>query len=149
MLKMKRGQGGNYCRECTSPWASPIVLVKKKCGGVRPCVDYRKVNELVKPDGFPLPRIQDWLDAVAGSEPFSTFDLISGYYQIPLLEEDIHKSAFACKYGHFKMTRMSFGLNSAASTFQRTMEMALTGLQWFTCLIYIYDIIVFGKNFEE
>ena len=136
-------------RESSSPWASPIVLVKKKDGGVRPCVDYRKVNELVKPDGFPLPRIQDCLDAVAGSELFSTFDLTSGYFQIPLVEEDIPKSAFVCKYGHYEMTRMPFGLNNAASTFQRTMEMALSGLQWITCLIYIDDIIVFGKNFEE
>ena len=136
-------------RESVSPWASPIVLVSKKNGGVRPCVDYRKVNELVKPDGFPLPRIQDCLDAVAGSSLFSTFDLTSGYFQIPLKEEDIPKSAFVCKYGHFEMTRMPFGLNNSASTFQRTMEMALQGLQWVTCLIYIDDIIVFGRHFDE
>ena len=78
-------------RDSTSPWASPIVLVKREDGSVRHCVDYRKVNELVKPDGFPLPRIQDCLDAVAGSQYFSTFDLLSGYFQIPLLEEDIPK----------------------------------------------------------
>ena len=136
-------------RDSTSPWASPIVLVKKKDGSIRPCVDYRKVNELVKPDGFPLPRIQDCLDAVAGSKFFSTFDLLSGYFQIPLLEEDIPKSAFVCKYGHFEMTRMPFGLNNSASTFQRTMELALQGLQWITCLIYIDDVIVYGKSFDE
>ncbi|MCG8044297.1 MAG: reverse transcriptase family protein, partial [Candidatus Thiodiazotropha endolucinida] len=116
-------------RESVSPWASPIVLVKKKDGGVRPCVDYRRLNELVKPDGFPSPRIQDCLDAVAGSKLFSTFDLTSGYFQIPLKEEDIPKSAFVCKYGHFEMLRMPQGLNNSASTFQRTMEMALQGLQ--------------------
>ena len=136
-------------RDSVSPWASPIVLVHKKDGGVRPCVDYRKVNELVKPDGFPLPRIQDCLDSVVGSTLFSTFDLTSGYFQIPLKEDDIPKSAFVCKYGHFEMNRMPFGLNNAASTFQRTMELALQGLQWITCLIYIDDIIVFGRNFEE
>ena len=142
-------QAKGVIRESVSPWASPIVLVSKKDGGVRPCVDYRKVNELVKPDGFPLPRIQDCLDAVAGSRLFSTFDLTSGYFQIPLKEEDIPKSAFVCKYGHFEMTRMPFGLNNSASTFQRTMELALQGLQWITCLIYIDDIIVFGKSFDE
>ena len=120
-----------------SPWANPICLVTKKDGVVRLCVDYRKVNELVKPDGFPLPRVQDCFDAVAGSEWFSTFYLTSGYYQIPLKKEDIPKSAFVCKYGHFEMTR------------NWTMELALQGLQWVTCLIYIDDIVVYGKNFEE
>ena len=136
-------------RESTSPWASPIVLVAKKDGGVCPCVDYRRVNQLVKPDGLPLPRIQDCLDAVAGSSLFSTMDLTSGYFQIPIKREDIPKTAFVCKYSHFEMTRMPFGLNNAASTFQRTMELALQGLQWVTCLIYIGDVIVFGKDFDQ
>ena len=136
-------------RESVSPWASPICLVSKKDGGVRLCVDYRKVNSLVKPDGFPLPRVQDCLDAVAESKWFSTFDLTSGYYQIPLKSQDIPKSAFVCKYGHYEMTRMPFGLNNAAGTFQRTMELALQGLQWVICLIYIDDIVVFGRTFEE
>ena len=136
-------------QKSTSPWASPIVLVKKKNGSVRPCVDYRRVNALVKPDGFPLPRVQDCLDAVAGSTLFSSFDLTSGYFQIPLKTQDIPKSAFCCKYGQFEMTRMPFGLNNAASTFQRTMELALQGLQWVTCLVYIDDIITYGRNFTE
>ena len=134
-------------RESVSPWASPICLVSKKDGGVRLCVDYRKVNSLVKPDGFPLPRVQDCLDAE--SKWFSTFDLTSGYYQIPLKSGDVPKSAFVCKYGHYEMTRMPFGLNNAAGTFQRTMELALQGLQWVICLIYIDDIVVFGRTFDE
>ena len=136
-------------RDSTRPLACPKVLVKRKDGSVMPCVDYRKINELIKPDGFPLPRTQDCLDAVAGSKFFSTFDLLSGYFQIPLLEEYIPKSVFVCKYGHFEMTRMPFGLNNAASTFQRTMELALQGFQWITCLIYIDDVIVYGKSFDE
>ena len=107
------------------------------------------MNELVNPDGFPLPRIQDCLDAVAGSTLFSTFDLLSGYFQIPVKESDIPETAFACKFGHYDMTRMPFGRNNSASTFQRTMEMALQGLQWVTCLIYIDHIIVFGKDFDQ
>ena len=76
-------------------------------------------------------------------------DLTSGYFQIPVKREDIPKTAFVCKYGHFEMTRMPFGLNNAASTFQRTMELALQELQWVTCLIYIDDVIVFGKDFDQ
>lgn len=136
-------------QKSTSPWASPIVLVRKKSGAVRPCIDYRRVNALVKPDGFPLPRVQDCLDAVAGSSLFSSFDLTSGYFQIPLKKDDIPKSAFCCKFGHYEMTRMPFGLNNASGTFQRTMELALQGLQWITCLVYIDDIIVFGENFTQ
>lgn len=136
-------------RKSTSPWASPIVLVKKKNGQIRPCVDYRRVNQLVKPDGFPLPRIQDCLDAVAGSTLFSTFDLTSGFFQIPLKTEDVPKSAFVCKYGQFEMLRMPFGLNNSSNTFQRTMELALQGLQWETCIIYIDDVIVYGKTFKD
>jgi hypothetical protein len=136
-------------RPSTSPWASPIVLVKKKSGAVRPCVDYRRVNALVKPIGFPIPRVQDCLDSVAGSALFSSFDLTSGYFQIPLKEDDIPKSAFVCKFGHFEMTRMPFGLNNSSSTFQRTMELVLQGLQWEICLVYVDDIIVFGVDFPQ
>jgi hypothetical protein len=130
-------------KKSTSPWSSPIVFVRKKSGAIRPCVDYRRVNALVKPDGFPLPRVQDCLDAVAGSSLFRSLDLTSGYFQIPLKKEDIPKSASSCKFGQYEMVRMPFGLNKAASTFQRTMELALQGLQWVTCLVYIDDIIIF------
>ena len=112
-------------------------------------MDYRRVNALVKPDGFPLPRVLDCLDAVAGASLFSSFDLTSGYFQIPLKEEGIPKSAFCCKFGHYEMTRMPFGLNNAASTFQSTMELILQGLQWSTCLVYIDDIIVYGVDFDQ
>ena len=88
-------------RESTSPWASPVVLVPKKDGSVRVCVDYRRVNDLNKKDAFPLPKISDCLDAVSGSVYFSTLDLTSGYNQVPVAEEDIPKTAFVTKYGLF------------------------------------------------
>ncbi len=136
-------------RESTSPWASPIVLVRKKNGKVRPCVDYRRLNKLVQPPASPLPRIQDCLDAVAGSSMFSSLDLTSGYFQIPVKAEDIPKTAFATKFGHYEFTTMPFGLNASSSTFQRTMEIALRGLQWDVCLIYIDDVVVHSSTLEE
>ena len=136
-------------QKSTIPWSSAIVLVKKKNGGIRLCVNYRRLNALVRPEGFPMPRIQDCLDAVAWATLFSVFDLTSRYFQIPLEKEDIQKSSFVTKYGQYEFKTMPFGLNSASSTFQRTMEVVMASMQWTTCLIYIDDIIVFSTNFEE
>ncbi|MES9880687.1 MAG: reverse transcriptase domain-containing protein [Sedimenticola sp.] len=137
-------------RKSSSPWASPIVLVKKPDGKMRPCVDYRRLNAVIKNvPAFPLPRIGDCLDAVAGAKYFSTFDLTSGYFQIPMKESDIPKTAFCTKYGQYEFLSMPFGLNSSAATFQRTMELILQGLQWTTAIIYIDDIVVFAKTFDE
>ena len=136
-------------RPSSSPWASPIVLVRKKDGSIRPCVDYRRLNLVTKPDAFPLPRTEDCLDAMAGSVLFSTLDITSAYNQIPVRKEDIPKTAFITKYGFFEYTTMPFGLCNAPATFQRVMELALRGLQWSSCLIYLDDIIIFGKNLAE
>ncbi len=133
----------------TSPWASPLVLVRKRDGTVRPCVDYRAVNAVTKKDAFPLPRTEDCLDAVAGATIFSTMDITSAYNQIPVRPEDIPKTAFVSKYGLFEYRTMAFGLTNAPATFQRLMEVALAGLQWTACLIYLDDVIVFGRDFEE
>ena len=136
-------------RPSTSPWASPLVLVRKRDGTVRPCVDYRAVNAVTVKDAFPLPRTEDCLDAVAGASIFSTLDITSAYNQIPVREEDIPKTAFVTRHGLFEYRTMAFGLTNAPATFQRAMEIALSGLQWTTCLIYLDDVIVFGRTFEE
>lgn len=136
-------------RKSNSPWASPLNLVLKKNGKIRPCVDYRRVNDVTINDAFPLPRIQDCLDAVSGATIFSTFDLTSGYHQVPVRESDIPKTAFITKYGLWEFLTMPMGMKGSAQTFQRTLQMILNGLQWQTCLIYLDDIIVFGSNFQE
>jgi len=136
-------------RPSTSPWASPMVFVRKKNGEVRPCIDYRKLNSLTRKDAFPLPRTRDCLDAVAGATLFTSLDITSAYNQIPVHQNDIAKTAFVTKYGLFEYTTMPFGLCNAPATFQRIMEVALSGLQWTTCLIYLDDVLIYGKDFME
>ena len=132
-----------------SAWASPVVLVRKKDGGVRWCIDYRALNNVTEKDSYPLPKIDECLDVLSDSTLFSTLDLQSGYWQIEMHPEDRGKTAFATRQGLFEYLRMPFGLCNAPSTFQRTMEIALQGLQWRTLLIYLDDVIIFSNSFDE
>ena len=132
-----------------SPWSSPVVLVKKKDGSMRFCVDYRKLNDVTKKDSYPLPRINDSLDRLEGAKWFSTLDLSSGYWQIEMDGQDMEKTAFATESGFFHFNVMPFGLCNAPATFERLMEQVLHGLQWEACLVYLDDIIVFGQTFEQ
>ena len=136
-------------RKSYSCWSSPLCLVRKKNGKVRPCIDYRAVNKVTQTDNFPIPRTRDCLDAVAGAKVFSTFDVTSSYHQIPVREEDIPKTAFITKYGLYEHCTMPMGMKNSSATFQRCMEAALHGLQWITCLIYLDDVVVFASSFEE
>ena len=113
-----------------SPWASPIVLVRKKDGTIRSCVDYRKVNEVTRKDAYPLPRIDATLDTLSGSQWCSTMDLLSGYWQVEMDEVDKEKTVFCTTKGLFQFRVMPFGLCNAPATFQRLMDLVLAGLQW-------------------
>jgi transposase InsO family protein len=132
-----------------SPWASPVVLVRKKDGSVRFCVDYRRLNAATCFDAYPLPRIDETLEALGGTRYFSTLDLISGYWQVGLTEEARKKSAFITRNGLFLWNVMPFGLCNAPATFERLMETVLRGLQWRQCLVYLDDVIVFAKTEDE
>ncbi|MCG7870381.1 MAG: RNA-directed DNA polymerase, partial [Candidatus Thiodiazotropha taylori] len=136
-------------RESSSPWASPLVYVRKKDGGTRPCVDYRKLNALSKADAYPLPRTDDCLEALGGSTLFSCLDLQSGYWQIEVDEADKQKTAFVCRKGLYEYNTMPFGLSGAPATFQRCMELVMRGLQWSDVIIYLDDLIIHAKSFEE
>ena len=124
-------------------------MLKKKDGSTRFCVDYRRLNDLTVKDAYPLPRIDDSLEQLAGNKWFSTLDLCSGYWQVEVEESDRPKTAFATRRGLFQFRKMPFGLACAPETFKRLMERVLAGLQWNICLVYLDDIIVVGRNFEE
>ena len=136
-------------RPSTSPWASPICLVRKPDGSPRVCVDYKKLNAVTVPVQHPVPRTDDCINALTGGTVFSVGDATSGYYQVSMRKEDIPKTAFTSKFGKLEFCVMPSGLTDAGATFQRLMEIALAGLQWVSCLIYMDDVIVFGKNFDE
>ena len=132
-----------------SPWASPVILVPKKDGSLRFCVDFRKLNALTKKDVYPLPRVDDILDTLGDAKYFSTLDLASGYWKIPLDAESRPKTAFTTHQGLFEFVRMPFGLCNAPATFQRAMQSVLAGLEWRDCFVYIDDILVVSRTFEE
>ena len=111
-------QAAGVVQPSGSPWASPVVIVRKRHGTHRFCVDYRKLNSVTKADTFPLPRIDDLLDRLGKAKHFTTLDLASGYHQIAVKEEDIPKTAFRTQRGHFEFVVMPFGVTNAPLTFQ-------------------------------
>lgn len=146
---IKQMQGKGIIQPSCSPWAAPVVPVRKKDGGLRFCVDYRKLNEVTKKDAYPLPRIDDALDSLHSAQWFSTLDLASGYWQVEVDPQDRPKTAFTTRQGLFEFNVLPFGLTNSPSTFQRLMDLVLADLQWTTCLVYLDDIIVFGRDFAE
>ncbi|CAM4528450.1 unnamed protein product [Lepidochelys olivacea] len=135
--------------ESRSPYASPIVVVRKKNGKIWMCIDYRTLNSRTVIDQYTMPRVQDALDCLLGSQWFSVLDLRSGYYQIPLGEEDKEKTAFICPLGFYEFERMPQGISGAPATFQRLMEKVVGDMNLLQVLVYLDDLIVFGRTLEE
>ena len=134
-------------RESSSPHAFPIVLVKKKDGSLRMCVDYRQLNKTRK-DAFLLPRCQSF-DALIGACWFSTLDLASGYDQVPVAEKDRPKTAFFTPFGLLEWNRMPFGLCNTPNTFQRLMQRIFGHQQGQSLLLYLDDIVMFSSTIQQ
>ena len=137
-------------RNSKSPFSSNVVIVRKKDGTIRFCIDYRKLNQRTVKDAHAIPRIDDTLHLLAGAKYFSTLDLKSGYWQVEMKEADKAKTAFQVgSLGFYECNRMPFGLCNAPATFQRLMERCMGDLNLRDCLIYLDDIIIFSSTFDE
>lgn len=136
-------------RESESCFSSPIVVVKKKNGDIRLCVDYRKLNLQTIKDAYALPNLEETFSALSGSKWFSVLDLKSGYYQIEVDETDKHKTAFVCPMGFWEFNRMPQGVTNAPSTFQRLMERCMGDINLKEVLVFLDDLIVFSDTLEE
>ncbi|XP_040182565.1 uncharacterized protein LOC120915829, partial [Rana temporaria] len=130
-----------------SPWASPVVLVPKKDGTTRFCVDYRRLNDKTVTDAYPMPRMDELLDRISAGKYLTTIDLCKGYWQIPLAEDARLKSAFITPFGLYQFRVMPFGMKNAPATFQRMVDQLLGGLQSFACA-YLDDIAIYSNTWE-
>ena len=133
----------------TSPYSSPVVLVKKRNGKYRFCVDYRKLNAITIKDSYPLPLIQDLIESFAGCQYFTVMDLCSGYWQVPMKPEDKHKTAFITSTGLYQFKTLPFGLVCAPATFQRFVQKVMGDMVFKCVVVYLDDILIYSKTFEE
>jgi hypothetical protein len=137
-------------RESSSPYAAPVVIVRKRSGQIRMCVDYRSLNSKTRKDAYPLPRIEETLEVLKGARYFCSLDLAHGYHQVKVAEKDIEKTAFRVGTGGlYEFSRMPFGLCNAPGTFMRLMDKVFGDQNFQSVLIYLDDILIFGSTYEE
>jgi hypothetical protein len=136
-------------KESDSPWSSSVLLVRKKNADLRFGLDYRKLNDVTKKDGFPMSRIYDTLNMLAGAKWFSTLNLRSIYWQVDLHADDKEKTTFSTGQGLWQFMVMPFGLSNTPTTFERLMETILRDLTYKSCPVYLDDVIMTGRTFEE
>ncbi|GJU58524.1 putative reverse transcriptase domain-containing protein [Tanacetum coccineum] len=138
-----------FIRPSSSPWGAPVLFVKKKDGSFRMCIDYQELNKLTVKNRYPLPRIDDLFDQLQGSSVYSKIDLRSGYHQLRVREEDILKTTFRTRYGHYKFQVMLFGLTNAPAVFMDLMNRVCKPYLDKFVIVFIDDILIYSKNKKE
>ncbi|GKC50023.1 putative reverse transcriptase domain-containing protein, partial [Tanacetum coccineum] len=147
--QLKELQDKGFIRPGHSPWGAPVLFVKKKDGSMRMCIDYRELNKLTVKNRYPLPRIDDLFDQLQGARYFSKIDLRSGYHQLRVHEDDIPKTAFRTRYGHFEFTVMPFGLTNAPAIFMDLMNRVCKPYLDKFVIVFIDDILIYSKTKED
>ena len=138
-----------FIRPSVSPWGAPVLFVKKKDGTLQMCIDYRQINKVSVKNKYPLPRIKDLFDQLKGAGVFSKIDLRSGYYQLRVKDEDVPKTAFRTRYGHYEFLVMPFGLTNAPAAFMDLMNRVFRPYVDQFVVVFIDDILVYSKDAQE